>query len=81
MWGVTVGGELPVDTIVKISNALITALWVHADSATTWAYVDQHGWRKLANASLLTAAAVARTTRSKCTLTLRGDQIIEMYVL
>jgi C1A family cysteine protease len=81
MWGVVVSGEVPVDNVVTIQNALITGLWVNVDTTTSWAYVDQYGWRQLANMAFLTAAAAARVARAKCTITMKDDQITELYVM
>jgi C1A family cysteine protease len=81
MWGVVVSEKVPVVNVVTIQNTLITGLWVNADATTSWAYVDKYGWRKLANAAFLTAAAAARMARAKCTITMKDDQIIELYVM
>lgn len=81
MWGVVASGGVPADTIVTVKNALITALWVNADATTAWAYVDQYGWKKLPNTEFFTAAAAARVSRAKCTITMKADQVSELYVM
>lgn len=81
MWGVETSGDQPNGDIVTIKNALITGLWVNAGSTTSCAYVDKHGWLKLADATFLTAAAAAHATRGKCTMSIKGGKIIELYVM
>ncbi len=81
MWGVEIDAKPVVDAVVRVENALITGLWVHADAAGAQCYIDKLGWRKLATADFLTLAAAARVAKAPCTLACTGDTITEFYVL
>jgi C1A family cysteine protease len=81
MWGVEVDAK-PIDgAIVKIDKALITGLWVNEGATNAQCYVDRVGWRKLTTPAFVTAAAAARVAKAPCTLFVKGDTIVEMYVL
>ena len=81
MWGVEVDVK-PVDgDVVKVEKTLITGLWVNADARSAQCFVDNVGWRKLTTPDFVTAAAAARVSKALCTLSIKGDTIVELYVL
>jgi C1A family cysteine protease len=81
MWGVEVDPKPVVDDVVKVEKVRITGIWVNADAKDAQCYVDKLGWRKLTKPEFVTAAAAARVAKALCTLSIKGDTIIEMYVL
>ncbi len=81
MWGIDVIAKPDADDVVKVEKALITGIWVNAQAATAQCYVDRIGWRKLTTPEFVTAAAAARVAKARCTLSIKGDTIVELYVL
>lgn len=81
MWGVEIEPALPVSDIVTVERVLITGLWANADSTSARAYVDGVGWRKLPSHDFVMLATAARTGRLRCTMSIKGDTIVELYVL
>jgi hypothetical protein len=81
MWGVEVEPVLPVSDVVTVEKVLITGLWANADASAARAYVDGVGWRKLPSYDFVALAAAARTGGLRCTLSIKDDMIVEIYVL
>jgi C1A family cysteine protease len=81
MWGIEVDAKPAEDDVVKLEKVLITGLWVNAAAKSAQCYVDKVGWRKLTTSDFLTAAAAARVAKALCTVSIKGDTIIELYVL
>ena len=81
MWGVDVDAKPVVNDVIKLEKVQITGLWANNAATMTQAYVDKLGWRKLPSADFVTLAATARTARAPCTISIKGDTIIELYVM
>lgn len=81
MWGVEVEAALPVSDTVTVEQVLITGLWANADATGARAYVENVGWKRLPSNDFVALAAAARSGGRRCTLTIKGDTIVELYVL
>lgn len=81
MWGVDADVKPVVSDVVKLEKVQITGLWANSAATSASAYVDTVGWRKLPSAEFVTLAAAARTAKAPCTISIKGDTIVELYVL